>query len=250
MIYYVLTEWKLGHAFPSYEGNAPLTCREGHNLYTRSIYMYLHAHDGWLPVQHPEFLQHLRQCYHAVRHSSWYLSTDLMITLVCMWSLKITQGRGCWQDDKLTSKKSAEHKTCSTAQQQKDTADANKIIEYSDNENPFDVTLSLCIIMILVLLPINQGLLTWRTVRMKNPSQHDWSQGARPHDHEELPRCDKVHQATSDTVSVDLLLLFQHIIIVGADMLKYELLQCFILQLNLVMEWWNLLGLMRNLLKN
>ena len=129
--------------------------------------MYLHAHDGWLPVQHLEFLQHLRQCYHAVRHSSWYLSTDLVIKLACMWSLKITQGRGCWQDDKLTSKKSAQHKTCSTARQQKDTGDANKIIEYLDSENPFGVTLSLCILMILVLLPINQGLLTCRTIRTK-----------------------------------------------------------------------------------
>ena len=58
-----------------------------------------------------------------------------------MLSLKITQGRGCWQDDKLTSKKSAQHKTCCSARQQKDTDDANKIIEYLDNENPFDVTL-------------------------------------------------------------------------------------------------------------
>ena len=31
--------------------------------------------------------------------------------------------------------------TCSIARQQKDTDDANKIIEYLDSENPFDVTL-------------------------------------------------------------------------------------------------------------
>ena len=223
MIHYVWTDWKLGPAIPSYEGNAPLTCREGNNLYTKSIYVYLHAHDGWLPVQHPEFLEHLRQYYHAVRHSSQYLSTDLVIKLACMWSLKITQGRGCWQDDNLTSKKSGQHKTCSTARQQKDTDDANKIIEYLDSKNQFDVTLSLCILMMLVLLPINQGLWTCRTVRMKIPWQHEWSQGSRPYDQEELPCCDKVHQATSDTVSIDLLLLFRHLITVGADMLKYEL---------------------------
>ena len=58
-----------------------------------------------------------------------------------MWSLKITQGRGCWQDDQLTAKKSAQHNTCSTARQQKDTDDANKIAEYLDSDNPFDVTL-------------------------------------------------------------------------------------------------------------
>ena len=84
-----------------------------------------------------------------------------------------------------------------------------------NSENPFDVTLSLCILMILVLLHINQGLLTCRTVRTKNPWQHDWSQGSRPYDQEELPCCDKVHHATSDTVSVDLLLLFQHLITAG-----------------------------------
>ena len=84
-----------------------------------------------------------------------------------------------------------------------------------------------CILMILVLLPIHQGLFTCRTVRTKNPWQHDWSQGSRPYDQEELPCCDKVHQATSDTLSVDLLLLFQHLITAGADMLKYELWLCF-----------------------
>ena len=52
----------------------------------------------------------------------------------------ITQGKWCWQDDKLTSKKIAQHKTCSTARQQKDTDDANKIIEYLDSDNPFSVT--------------------------------------------------------------------------------------------------------------
>ena len=200
VIHHVWTDWKLGHVSPNYEGVAPLTCREGHLLYTKSINEYLQAHDVWSPVQHPEFLQHLRQCYHAVRHSSWYMSTDLVIKLACTWSLKITRGRGCWQDDQLTSKKSAQHKTCSTARQQKDTDDANKIIGYLDSENPFDVALLLCILLIFVLLPINQGLLTCRTVKMKNPWQHDWSQGSRPYDQAELPCCDKVHQATSDAV--------------------------------------------------
>ena len=51
----------------------------------------------------------------------------------------------------LTFKKSAQHKTCSSARQQKDIDDANKIIEYVDNENPFDVTMSLFILMILLL---------------------------------------------------------------------------------------------------
>ena len=67
-----------------------------------------------------------------------------------MWSLTIRRGRGCWQNDKLTSKKSAERKTCSAARQQQDTDDVNKIIEYLHSENPYDVTLSLYILLILV----------------------------------------------------------------------------------------------------
>ena len=146
---------KLGHAFPSYGGNAPLTCREGHNWNPKSIYVYFQAHDGWLPVQDPEFLQHIRQCCHAVRHSNWYRSTDLVIKLACCGVWRPHGGEGA---DKLTSKKSVQHKTSSAARQQKDTDDANKIIEYMDSDNPFHVILSLCILLILVLWPINQGL--------------------------------------------------------------------------------------------
>ena len=68
----------------------------------------------WLMLMMDDYLSNIQNFYnisdnyHVVRHSSWYLSTDLVIKLACMWSLKITQGRGCWQDDKLTSKKSAQ----------------------------------------------------------------------------------------------------------------------------------------------
>ena len=84
-----------------------------------------------------------------------------------------------------------------------------------------------CILLIMVLLLINQGLLTCRTVRTKNRWQYYRSQGSRPYDQEELPCCDKVHQATSDTVSADPFLFFQQFNTVGADMLKYELELCF-----------------------
>ena len=74
--------------------------------------------------------------------------------------------------DKLTSKKSVQHKNSSAARQQKDTDDANKNIEYLDSENPFHVILSLCILLTLVLLPINQGLdkkslTTWLITRFQ-----------------------------------------------------------------------------------
>ena len=37
----------------------PLTWRGGgHNLYTKSIYVYLQAYDASLPVKHPEVLHH------------------------------------------------------------------------------------------------------------------------------------------------------------------------------------------------
>ena len=54
----------------------------------------------------------------------------------------------------------------------------------------FRLTLSLCILLVMTLLHINQGMLTCSTVRTKDSWQNDWSQGLRRCDQEELPCCD------------------------------------------------------------
>ena len=50
--------------------------------------------------------------------------------------------------------------------------------------------LSLCILLIVALLHINQKMLTCSTVRTKDSWQNDWSQVFRLCDQEELPCCD------------------------------------------------------------
>ena len=52
------------------------------------------------------------------------------------------------------------------------------------------LTLSLCILLILALLHINQGMLTFGTVRTRDSRQNDRSQGFRLCEQEELPCCD------------------------------------------------------------
>ena len=49
------------------------------------------------------------------------------------------------------------------------------------------LNLPLCILLILTLLHINQGMLTCKTVRTNYSRQNDWSQGFRLCDQEELP---------------------------------------------------------------
>ena len=49
------------------------------------------------------------------------------------------------------------------------------------------LTLSLCILLILTFLHINQGMLTCNAVRTNYSWQNDWSQGFRLCDQEELP---------------------------------------------------------------
>ena len=137
-----------------------------------------------------------------------------------------------WQGD---FQEKCPHKTYSTARQQKDTDYANKIIEYLNSENPFDVTLSLCIVMILVLLPTTQGLLTCRTVRTKildNMTDHKVPDLMIKKSYHAVTKYIRLHQIQWAYIyfccsSISLLLVH-----------------------NLVMEWWNLLGLMRSLLKN
>ena len=80
----------------------------------------------------------------------------------------------------------------------------------------FRSTLSLCILMILALLHINQGMLTCSKVRTRYSLNNDWSQGFRLRDQEELPCCDAcVKLPCQGHIKYSLLL--------GRDVLKYEL---------------------------
>jgi len=64
----------------------------GHNLYTKSLYIYLQRL-AQLSIQHPEVHHQFQNGYHVVRRSDRYwagLSTDLLIEQVLMRSVKTT----------------------------------------------------------------------------------------------------------------------------------------------------------------
>ena len=82
----------------------------GHNLYTKSLYVYLQRL-AQLSIQHPEVHHQFQNGYHVVRRSDRYwagLSTDLLIEQVLMRSVKttvtggLTRGRGMSESQRIT----------------------------------------------------------------------------------------------------------------------------------------------------
>ena len=78
----------------------PFLAAAGHNLYTKSIYIYLLQMQD-LPFSHPEVFETFSNGHHVVRRSERYwagLSPDLVIEQVLMRSVKttggLTRGRG------------------------------------------------------------------------------------------------------------------------------------------------------------
>lgn len=78
----------------------PYFAASGHNLYAKSVYLYLQSMSK-LNETHPDVYQQFENGYHVVRRSDRYwagLSTDLVIEQVLMRSMKtcggLTRGRG------------------------------------------------------------------------------------------------------------------------------------------------------------
>ena len=75
-----------------------------------------------------------------------------------------------------------------TAPQQRYGYVSNKIIEYMDSENLFEVNfVTLHSLDVAFAAHYNQGMLTCSTVRTRDSWQNDWSQGFKLCDQEELP---------------------------------------------------------------
>ncbi|KAG1678576.1 hypothetical protein GQR58_013380 [Nymphon striatum] len=87
----------------------PYLAAAGHNLYAKSIYVYLQRL-AQLSIQHPEVHHQFQNGYHVVRRSDRYwagLSTDLLIEQVLMRSVKttggLTRGRGMSEPQRITT---------------------------------------------------------------------------------------------------------------------------------------------------
>ena len=86
----------------------PYLAAAGHNLYTKSIYVYLQQL-AQLSIQHPEVHHQFQNGFHVVRRSDRYwagLSTDLLIEQVVMRSAKttggLTRGHGMSESQRIT----------------------------------------------------------------------------------------------------------------------------------------------------
>ena len=143
----------------------PYFAAAGHNLYAKSVYMYLQMMLE-LPETHPDIHKCFLEGLHVVRRSNRYwagLSTDLVIEQVLMRSLKtsggLTRGRGftevqrlvwllsmpacadidhCMQElTGVNSDSSEQHKECSQSRIKRDTEDTYKVLNTLSNLNPF-----------------------------------------------------------------------------------------------------------------
>ena len=143
----------------------PYLAAAGHNLYTKSIYVYLQRL-AQLSIQHPDVHHQFQNGYHVVRRSDQYwagLSTDLLIEQVLMRSVKttggLTRGRGMSESQRSTWLLSTpicaevnmalqdytsvqygtsdQHKEQRAARQARDTDDTHKLICYLSSKDPF-----------------------------------------------------------------------------------------------------------------
>lgn len=143
----------------------PYLAASGHNLYTKSIYIYLQKMSK-LEETHPVVYRYYTSGNHVIRRSDRFwagLSTDLIIEQVLMRSLKtrggLTRGRGMGELQRSTwllampvcaevnyamqhitgasYETSEQHKDASKARIERDSADIRKIIAFLEDRNPF-----------------------------------------------------------------------------------------------------------------
>ena len=144
----------------------PYFAASGHNLYTKSVYLYLQKMTK-LQDSNPFVYSKFMDGFHVVRRSDRFwagLSPDLVIEQVLMRSLKttggLTRGRGMTETQRLvwclsrpvcaevnnamqqltsvTYSTSEQHKDLSKARQMRDMDDTNKLISILAERNPFE----------------------------------------------------------------------------------------------------------------
>ena len=145
----------------------PLLAASGHNLYTKSIHIYLQMM-AKLPQQHSEVHAHFLNGLHVIRRSDRFwggLSADLVIEQALMKNMKtrggLTRGRGMGEIQRLvwllgmptcamvnssmqtftgvTHTTSEQHKDVTVSRQLKDMEDTQNMITLLQSCKPFDI---------------------------------------------------------------------------------------------------------------
>ena len=143
----------------------------GHNLYTKSAYIYLQIMCK-IEEPHPEVYEAFMRGHHVSRRSDCFwagLSTDLVIEQVVMRSVKttggLTRGRGMGETQRaswllsmpacaemnvamqdlteINYETSEQHEEMSTARLKRDEKDSKTVLVYLQNRNPFTDDISL-----------------------------------------------------------------------------------------------------------
>lgn len=143
----------------------PYFAASGHNLYLKSIHLYLQKMSR-LSEQHPEVYRHFLEGLHVIRRSerSWAgFSTDLIIEQCLMRSIKttggLTRGRGLTEAQRviwvlstpmcaavniamqeftnIQYTTSEQHKDATSARMKRDRHDCQAILQYLSQRNPF-----------------------------------------------------------------------------------------------------------------
>ena len=143
----------------------PYLLASGHNLYSKSIYLYLQKMDK-LKENYPQVYEHFLDGHHVVRRSDRFwagLSVDLIIEQVLMRSIKATGGltrgsgmsetqRAIWtlampvcaevnsamQDfTGVTYHSSEQHKETSKSRMKRDMEDTISVLTFLESRNPF-----------------------------------------------------------------------------------------------------------------
>ena len=238
----------------------PFMAASGHNLYTKSLYIYLQKMSR-LSETHPQVHKLFLNGFQVIRRSNRFwagLSPDLIIKQVLMRSLKtsggLTHGRGMTEVQRvlwtlsrpacaeirdalqqLTSvalKTSEQHKDSSITRQKRDSEDSEKIFSFLEGRSPFDASgLQNIVTGISAGANVNvqhakrigEGILNGMTG--KGVLQHSFKRKDQA-----VTFCSKTSITIGDDiVHIDPFLLFQRLVIIGsqendlANVLCYEL---------------------------
>ncbi|CAH3149612.1 unnamed protein product, partial [Porites lobata] len=149
----------------------PFYAAAGHNLYAKSVYIYLQQMLE-LNSKHADVLELFKKGFHVIRRSDRFwagLSSDLVIEQVLMRSVKssggLTHGRGMAESQRtqwllsmpacasissamqeFTSRcyaSSGQHKEMTKTRQARDDEDSRALLGYLQERNPFDCDLSM-----------------------------------------------------------------------------------------------------------
>ncbi len=227
----------------------PYFAAAGHNLYTKSAYVYL-QHMQQLHLTHPDVHMAFQNGFHVVRRTEklWAgLSTDLVIEQVLMRSVKatggLTRGRGMNEVTRLQwllsmpsrarineamqcytgtiREMNEQHKENRQSRKNRDMADVRKVARYLLQRNPFTEEISLRSIATGITAASSVNVDQADEVGMHIISEMEgkavWQYSFKKKDQAITLDCKAAIKINEEKVNVDSQLLFQRLSVIAQD---------------------------------